>query len=356
MIHRMRAIRFIVLLAFLLSLPGCCILRGGSGSATYPDVAQQLTIDNIGACQGVFIWEGSAWLYGDRDGKGIIKRLEWVGPNGDAPMLLDTGETYELKLFRNRYARNNDQEKLPRNLVPHPTGITFHPDYDTFMGNTVDQKGTIYAMHFLGLTESGSLDDWISNKVVDDLANNGTRPEFVRYNGRWLVATADYGDQGNQLRLYDPDKLKNRFTLPLDGFIHLVPLGDYPHPAGIVQVIDEEAVNSMAANFASRAAGDANFPGILLDFDHFSDNPDAESRAAAWIDDIQVRHDGLWGKPKWTGTGERAVTSGEYRLVSPTWNKSDCEELGDDRCRPMILDSVALTNNPNMKGMVPISK
>lgn len=155
---------------------------------------------------------------------------------------------------------------------------------------------------------------------------------------------------------YDPDKLKNRFTLPLDGFIHLVPLGDYPHPAGIVQVIDEEAVNSMAANFASRAAGDANFPGILLDFDHFSDNPDAESRAAAWIDDIQVRHDGLWGKPKWTGTGERAVTSGEYRLVSPTWNKSDCEELGDDRCRPMILDSVALTNNPNMKGMVPISK
>ena len=261
----MRAIRFIVLLAFLLSLPGCCILRGGSGSATYPDVAQQLTIDNIGACQGVFIWEGSVWLYGDRDGKGIIKRLEWVGPNGDAPMLLDTGETYELKLFRNRYARNNDQEKLPRNLVPHPTGITFHPDYDTFMGNTVDQRGTIYAMHFLGLTESGSLDDWISNKVVDDLANNGTRPEFVRYNGRWLVATADYGDQGNQLRLYDPDMLKKANKTSDDGV--LVAAFDCGPFVQSMHWIDSEQTLVLAQN---QTAG----LGYRLTLMKFSDGPE----------------------------------------------------------------------------------
>lgn len=172
-------------------------------------IVQQLTIDNIGACQGLFVWEGSLWMYGDRGNKGVIKRLEWVGPNdkGD-PMLIDTGETYELMLYRNRFSRTNDKEKLPRNLIPHPTGLTHHPDYDTFIGNTVDQQGTIYHIHYLGLTESGSLDDWINNKVIDDLATNGTRPEFIRYNGKWVIATADYGERGNQLRLYDPAKLK----------------------------------------------------------------------------------------------------------------------------------------------------
>lgn len=172
-------------------------------------IVEQLTIDNIGACQGVFVWEGSVWLYGDRGNKGVIKRLEWVGPNDEGkPMLRDAGETYELMLFRNRFSRTNEDEQLPRNLIPHPTGLTHHPEHDAFIGNTVDQKGTIYSLHFLGLTESGSLDDWIKNKVIDDLATNGSRPEFVRYNGQWVIATADYGDEFNQLRLYDPEKLK----------------------------------------------------------------------------------------------------------------------------------------------------
>ncbi|MBX2853121.1 MAG: hypothetical protein KTR15_15410 [Phycisphaeraceae bacterium] len=172
-------------------------------------IIAQYTIDNIGACQGVFVWEGSVWMYGDRGNKGVIKRLEWIGPNDEGkPMLRDAGETYELMLYRNRFSRTNEDEQLPRNLIPHPTGLTHHPKYDAFIGNTVDQKGTIYSLHFLGLTESGSLDDWITNKVIDDLATNGTRPEFVRWNGRWLIATADYGDKDNKLRLYDPEKLK----------------------------------------------------------------------------------------------------------------------------------------------------
>ena len=202
----MQYLRSMVLLSCLTLFTGC----SATSNTTWIEnpVVQQMTIDSIGNCRGVFVWEGSVWLYGDREGEGIIRRLEWVGPNGDEPMLVDTGETYELKLYRNRYARNDDTEKLPRNPIPHPTGITYHPDYDTFIGNTIDQQGTIYAIHYLGLTESGSLDDWIMNKVVDDLANNGTRPEFVRYNNKWVIATADYGNEKNQLRLYDPDKLK----------------------------------------------------------------------------------------------------------------------------------------------------
>ena len=199
--------RFAAPLLCLLVLAGC--QTGSNVEHIDNPVVQQLTIDNIGACQGVFVWEGSVWLYGDRGNKGVIKRLEWLGPNDEGkPMLRDAGETYELKLFRNRFSRTNEDEQLPRNLIPHPTGLTHHPDYDAFIGNTVDQKGTIYRIHFLGLTESGSLDDWIYNKIEDDLATNGTRPEFVRHNGKWVIATADYGDEGNQIRLYDPEKLK----------------------------------------------------------------------------------------------------------------------------------------------------
>lgn len=241
----MKPLAFTPLLISLLLLSGC----QSSAPIERIDVpiVQQLTIDNIGACQGVFVWEGSVWLYGDRDNEGIIKRLEWVGPNDQGkPLLRDAGETYELKLFRNRFSRSNDKEKLPRNVIPHPTGLTHHPDHDAFIGNTVDQQGTIYSLHFLGLTESGSLDDWITNKTIDDLATNGTRPEFVRYNGQWLIATADYGDQFNQLRLYDPAKLKKASKTSDEGV--LVAAFDCGPFVQSMHWIDEESTLVLAQN------------------------------------------------------------------------------------------------------------
>jgi hypothetical protein len=55
---------------------------------------------------------------------------------------------------------------------------------------------------------SGTLDGAIQATVADDLAVNGTRPEFVRVGERWLVATADYGAVANEIRIYDPQRLK----------------------------------------------------------------------------------------------------------------------------------------------------
>jgi hypothetical protein len=249
----------------------CIVLFTGCHHGTPVDkvdhpVVQQLTVNNIGACQGVFIWEGSVWLYGDRDGEGIIKRLEWVGPNDNAaPMLVDTGETYELKLYRNRYARNDDNEQLPRNLIPNPSGITYHPDYDTFIANTDDEQSTLYPIHFLGLTESGSLDDWIMNKVIDDLATNGTRPEFIRYNGRWLIASAD---GLGMLRLYDPAKLKKAKRTSDDGVLvqsfSTVPFVQSLH------WIDEEQTLVLAQNQTANL-------GYRLTLLKFDDDPKAET-------------------------------------------------------------------------------
>ena len=126
------------LLICLALLTGC---QAGSTIETVDNpVVEQITVSRLGACQGVFVWENSVWLYGDR-GKGVVKRLEWVGPNNDArPMLHDAGETYELMLYRNRFSRTNEDEQLPRNLIPHPTGITHRPEFDAFIGSDGYQR------------------------------------------------------------------------------------------------------------------------------------------------------------------------------------------------------------------------
>jgi len=197
----------------LIAVAMLCLVLTGCGTTPSlehvhdPVVARQ-TVPGVGACQGISIIEGSVWMYGDKDGQGVIKRMTWVGPDdGGKPRLIDTGEVYELTLYRDFTTRNQPGVRLDPDPMPHPTGLTHHPDFGTYIGNTVDQKGTIYHLIWEGFTESGNLDSWIRNKTIDDLATNGTRPEFVRVNGRWLIATADYGEKNNQLRLYDPELL-----------------------------------------------------------------------------------------------------------------------------------------------------
>jgi hypothetical protein len=58
---------------------------------------------------------------------------------------------------------------------------------------------------------------------------------------------------------------------------------------------------------------------------------------------------------RWTDTGEAAVKGGRYRFLSPVWAKSDCEDLGNDRLRPVRLLNAAVTNDPNLKGILPLS-
>ncbi|MEM6505787.1 MAG: hypothetical protein AAF711_10005, partial [Planctomycetota bacterium] len=196
-------------LVLTLAIMQGCMGGGRTPTAVENPVVTRQTIEGVGACQGVFVHEGSVWMYGDDKDRGVIKRLEWSGPDvPDGPHLVDVGEKYKLKLYRDYSVKQQPDMKLPSEPIPHPTGLTHHDDYGTFIGNTVDQKGTIFHITWWGFKQSGSLDTWIQNVIEDDLAKNGTRPEFVRWNGRWLIATADYGDAGNALRLYDPEKLK----------------------------------------------------------------------------------------------------------------------------------------------------
>jgi hypothetical protein len=146
------------------------------------------------------------------------------------------------------------------------------------------------------------------------------------------------------------------FVLAADGWAQVCPLGEFPHAgAGVTQVVDAEACAAMASDFVGRSA-EPNFPGALVDFDHFSMDAGKPSEAAGWVGALEARDDGLWAKIRWTDAGLAAVTGGRYRLVSPVFPEpSACEDLGGGRIRPRRLVSVALTNEPNIKGGKPIA-
>ncbi|QHI68468.1 phage protease [Tichowtungia aerotolerans] len=162
--------------------------------------------------------------------------------------------------------------------------------------------------------------------------------------------------------------LNRNFELPEDGWYQLAPLGEFPHAAaGVTQIIDEAACNRMVTAFETIKNASENFPGLLIDFDHFSLDAAKHSEAAGWITDLKFvpqsaienrqseMYGGLYANIRWSDVGEAAVVGGRYRFLSPVWAKSDCENLGNDRLRPVRLLNAAVTNDPNLKGILPLS-
>ena len=180
--------------------------------------------------------------------------------------------------------------------------------------------------------------------------------------------------------------LNRDFKLSDGEWFQLAGHGEFPHAAsGLFQVIDARACEAMAARFAEDAKG-PNFAGLLLDFDHFSLDGGKRSEAAGWIIALEARDgvagvgcqvsgeeptppcghpsregtfgnagSGLWAKIRWSDVGEEAVKGGRYRFLSPVWALADCEDLGEGRVRPLRVVNAAVTNDPNLKGLMPLS-
>jgi len=84
--------------------------------------------------------------------------------------------------------------------------------------------------------------------------------------------------------------LNRNFELPDDGWYQLAPLGEFPHNgAGINQIIDTDACTRMVAAFENARSQSENFPGLLIDFDHFSLDAEKKSEAAGWITNLKFR-------------------------------------------------------------------
>jgi phage I-like protein len=157
--------------------------------------------------------------------------------------------------------------------------------------------------------------------------------------------------------------LTTTFEPAPDGWFHIAPHGTFPHPNGALQVIDAEACDAMQRTFQEEAKG-PNFPGLLVDFDHFSHDPAQPSTAAGWLTALEHRDDGLYAQVRWSDLGHQALKGGRYRLVSPVWNRADCDTwtapAGSEakqtaHIRPRRLDRLALTNDPNLPGLAPLT-
>jgi hypothetical protein len=145
------------------------------------------------------------------------------------------------------------------------------------------------------------------------------------------------------------------FELPTDGWYQIAGVGDFPHrQTNLTQVLDLESCAAMAEAF-KRDASAQNFPGVLIDFDHDSLNPDKRSEAAGWISALEARPTGLWAQIRWSDEGAKSVTGGRYRFISPVWRQDECADLGNSKVRPLHLINAGLTNDPNISGMVPLS-
>jgi hypothetical protein len=153
------------------------------------------TVPGIGAGQGVSVIDGRVLFYGDRyadDYRGVIREALW---DPEERTLTPTGRDVRLQV-------------AGQDLAPHPTGLTRHGVFGTVLGDTVNRRGTLFWIDLDQAMADGSLDRAVIHRIDDTAAVNGTRPCFVRLGDRWLVATSDYGDVGNRVRLYDPDRLR----------------------------------------------------------------------------------------------------------------------------------------------------
>ena len=302
------------------------VANGGPGSGRYPAGSHFSAGDSvkiIGSVRG-----------GGKFGK-------YVRTTKDGDHVVDVGGYESLEVH-------------PFNLIKAaskaPGEIGFVPDGHYGMvthaetGQGVSVKQHSNGLHYKSNMNTGG---WDYVPVKKTVANSAEVYDILANDGKDRLRIA--------VELPPTEKLTNRFMMAPDNWIHIAPIGEHPHPTGLLQVIDKDACESMYKNFNAKKTADGNFPGVLVDYDHKSLNPDDTTEAAGWLDKLQVRSDGLWAHSRWSDGGQKSVQGGNFRLVSPVWQRSDCEDLGNNRVRPTVLDSVALTNQPNLKGLTPLT-
>ena len=114
-------------------------------------------------------------------------------------------------------------------------------------------------------------------------------------------------------------------------------------PADAEFVFDEAAAKEIIANFRAEAKK-PDWPGILVDREHFSADREKTSDAMAWAKDIRQEKDGsIWTRWEFTAVG-RDLWQGKVLVNrSPLFA---CRRDGKDYI-PVALKSIGMTNTPH---------
>jgi len=111
-------------------------------------------------------------------------------------------------------------------------------------------------------------------------------------------------------------------------------------------VFDEASAKDIIDAFNAEKAERADWPGVLVDREHFSRDRDKCSDAMAWATDIRQDEDGsIWTKWEFTRAGRELWESKTLVNRSPCFA---CRAEGKDY-RPLRLISIGMTNTPHFK-------
>lgn len=159
--------------------------------------------------------------------------------------------------------------------------------------------------------------------------------------------------------------------VPVAGYTLRAPTGEQPTRLVWIQLAEVGAFRGHAAGAFALTAGVfadcvKNFEKdglpIPIDYEHASEAPATEGTvpvngapAQGWIHKLDNRGDaGLWGLVEWLPQAKAQITAGQYRYISPAIRFG-----GKDRVTGVEqgakLTSAALTNQPFLKGMQPIT-
>ncbi len=170
-------------------------LLSGNALGTPParesiNVISQVTLDSLDIVNGLEVRKGSIFVYGQNNG-GKITQYIW-----NDKRFISTGYQNGISL------------SSPNHNIDNPTGVTYHENLGTFIGNSTPKNKQLFYVDWDILKNSRNLNWAVLNVVEDDLAKNTSIPEFVTYNGEWLVASVDSGLLHSTVRLYDPFELQ----------------------------------------------------------------------------------------------------------------------------------------------------
>ncbi len=129
----------------------------------------------------------------------------------------------------------------------------------------------------------------------------------------------------------------------LPEWVQLMPMGtSTPRNGTPPVVILENRAHADQVVTASAAYMGPN--DMVIDYDHQTVRAPAvagKAPAAGWIKQLQVRDDGIWGRPEWTAEASAELADRRYRYISPYFAYRP-----DGRVTRII--NAGLTNTPNL--------
>jgi phage I-like protein len=132
-------------------------------------------------------------------------------------------------------------------------------------------------------------------------------------------------------------------------WIKAIGFGRHQHPIYGELTFDRERLQRYADNVNRRVRG----IDLSVDYEHRTD-PTKGKKAAGWIQQAEVRNDGLYLSVSWTQEARNEIRAGHYRYWSPelldTWQNPQTGETHHD-----VLVAGALVNRPFLKDLPAIA-